>query len=65
MRDHAGDVPLMLYNLVRAVVWNAAFMLPFALLAIPVVRRREGMAERPGGIIARQETGDDDDRRTG
>lgn len=44
MRDHGGDVPLMLYNFMRTVAWNPAFMLPFAMLAIPAVRRRDPMA---------------------
>ncbi|WBY09752.1 hypothetical protein PIB19_10985 [Sphingomonas sp. 7/4-4] len=42
-RDRGGDLSLMFYNLVRAVVWNAAFLLPCVLLAIPAVRRREGL----------------------
>lgn len=37
-------VPLMIYNLLRAVAWNAAFVLPFLLLALPAVRKSEGLA---------------------
>lgn len=44
LKDHSADIPLMFYNLIRAIVWNAAFLLPFAVLAVPAVRRREGLA---------------------
>ncbi|MEO6152299.1 MAG: hypothetical protein ABIT09_01485 [Croceibacterium sp.] len=40
----SADLLLMFYNLVRAVMWNAVFLVPFALLAIPAIRRREGLA---------------------
>lgn len=35
---------LMFYNLVRAMTWNLALALPLILLALPAVRRRDGMA---------------------
>ncbi len=45
-------VALMIYNLLRAIAWNAAFMLPFILLAVPAIRRREGIAlPLAGGVI--------------
>lgn len=34
-------LPLMGYNLVRALAWNAAFLLPFLLALGPVLRRRD------------------------
>lgn len=37
-------IPLMLYNLLRAITWNAAFVVPFAILALPAIRRGEGLA---------------------
>ncbi|WBH15112.1 hypothetical protein [Sphingomonas radiodurans] len=37
-------IALMLHNMLRAVTWNAAFVLPFVILAVPAIRRREGMA---------------------
>lgn len=37
-------IPLMLYNLLRATTWNAAFVVPFAILALPAIRRGEGLA---------------------
>lgn len=37
-------IPLMLYNLLRATTWNAVFVLPFAILAVPAIRRGEGVA---------------------
>jgi hypothetical protein len=45
-------VALMVYNLLRAIAWNAAFVLPFILLAVPAIRRREGIAlPLAGGVI--------------
>jgi hypothetical protein len=45
-------VALMIYNLLRATAWNAAFVLPFILLAVPAIRRREGIAlPLAGGVI--------------
>jgi hypothetical protein len=45
-------VALMIYNLLRAIGWNAAFVLPFILLAVPAIRRREGVAlPLAGGVI--------------
>lgn len=37
-------IALMLHNLLRAATWNAAFVLPFVVLALPAIRRREGVA---------------------
>lgn len=37
-------IALMLYNMLRAVTWNAAFIVPFGILAIPAIRRAEGVA---------------------
>lgn len=34
-------LPLMGYNLVRALAWNAAFLLPFLLALGPLLRRRD------------------------
>jgi hypothetical protein len=43
---------LLLHNTLRATVWNAAFVLPFMVMAFPAVRRGEGLA-RPllGGVV--------------
>lgn len=40
-RIEPGAVPLMLYNLMRATAWNAAFLLPFLGLAVPLWKRRD------------------------
>jgi hypothetical protein len=44
VKHHPFTIPLTLYNLLRAVTWNAAFVLPFMVLAGPALRRREGVA---------------------
>lgn len=43
---------LMDKNLLRALCWNAAFLLPFAMMAWPAIRRGEGMARPLAGGIA-------------
>ncbi len=35
------SLPLMMYNILRFFVWNAAFCLPLLLWAVPAMRRRE------------------------
>lgn len=37
-------LPLMMYNVLRFLVWNAAFALPLALWAVRAARRREWLA---------------------
>lgn len=45
-------VSLTFYNWLRFVNWNAAFMLPFMLIASPAVWRREGYAlPLAGGLV--------------
>lgn len=45
-------LPLMQYNLLRMMVWNPAFLVPFMLLAIPAMRRCEGVALPLAGGVA-------------
>jgi hypothetical protein len=45
-------LPLMLYNLLRLVTWNAAFVLPLLLALGPALRRREPIVlALLGGIV--------------
>ncbi|WP_445192408.1 hypothetical protein ACT009_00230 [Sphingomonas sp. Tas61C01] len=37
-------IGLMIYNLLRSVGWNAAYVVPFMILATPALRRRDGVA---------------------
>lgn len=37
-------IALMLHNMLRAITWNAAFIVPFVVLAWPAIRRRDGLA---------------------
>lgn len=45
-------LPLMLYNLLRLVTWNAAFVLPLLLALGPALRRRDPMVlALLGGVV--------------
>lgn len=39
-----NTLPLMVKNVLRAICWNAVFLLPLLLFAWPAIRRREGIA---------------------
>ncbi len=51
-RIDPDTLPLMLYNLLRMVTWNAAFLLPFLLALGPALRRREPVVlALLGGVV--------------